>query len=188
VNTGNVCFANAVLQLLVHSPPFWDLFRGLGDLTGQHGTGGSETGASVTPLVDATVKFSDEFVYREELSMTQQLQQKAAKGKAREDEEGKKEHNVVDSFNPRYLYDTMKEKRLLKDLLDGQQQDADEFFRLYLDALDEELLGLFASVSCHKSVTAAPGVEERVVSGLSGLADVGKRGFTVRRLIPNSLP
>jgi hypothetical protein len=117
VNTGNVCFANAVLQLLVHSPPFWDLFRGLGDLTGQHGTGGSETGASVTPLVDATVKFSDEFVYREELSMTQQLQQKAAKGKAREDEEGKKEHNVVDSFNPRYLYDTMKEKRLLKDLL-----------------------------------------------------------------------
>ncbi|KAI0268541.1 hypothetical protein BGY98DRAFT_334976 [Russula aff. rugulosa BPL654] len=30
----NTCFANAVLQLLVNSPPFWNLFRELGDLKG----------------------------------------------------------------------------------------------------------------------------------------------------------
>ena len=117
VNTGNICFANAMLQLLVHSPPFWDLFRELGDLTGQRGAGGPETGGSATPLLDATIKFSDEFVYKEELSMTEQLQQKAVKGKAREDEEEKKQHNVVDSFNPRYMYNAMREKKWLKDLL-----------------------------------------------------------------------
>jgi hypothetical protein len=112
-----MCFANAVLQLLVHSPPFWNLFRELSDMKRQHGAEVPETGGSSTPLVDATVKFSDEFVFKEELSMTQQPQQKAAKGKVTENEEGKKEHNVVDSFNPRHMYIAMKEKRRFKDLL-----------------------------------------------------------------------
>jgi hypothetical protein len=66
--------------------------------------------------VDAKVKFLDEFVYKEELLVTQQLQEKAARGKARENEEGKKEQ-VVDSFNPKYIFDAMKEKRQLKNLL-----------------------------------------------------------------------
>ena len=117
VNTGNICFANAVLQLLVHSPPFWNLFRELSDMKRQHGAEVPETGGSSTPLVDATVEFSDEFVYKEALSITQQLQQKAAKGKVTENEEGKKEHIVVDSFNTRHMYIAMKEKRRLKDLL-----------------------------------------------------------------------
>ncbi|KAH9995033.1 hypothetical protein BJV77DRAFT_268263 [Russula vinacea] len=131
-----------------------------------------ETGGVATLLVDATAKFCDEFVYKDELSVTQQLQQNSARGKARENEEGKKEPNDVDSFNPRYMYDVMKEMRRLKDLLDGQQQDAEEFFRFYLDTLDAELL---ASISRHKLATVAPGVEEREVSGQ---ADAGKRGFT----------
>ena len=116
VNIGSMCPENAVFQLLVHSPPFWNLFRELDNLKGQHG-GGPETGSSATPLMDATIKFCDEFVYEEELSMTQQFQQQAARGEVRRIEEGKKEHNVVDSFNPRYMYDAMKEKRQLKDFL-----------------------------------------------------------------------
>lgn len=39
VNTGSMCFANAVLQLLVHPSPFWNLFRKLGDLKEQCGAG-----------------------------------------------------------------------------------------------------------------------------------------------------
>jgi hypothetical protein len=87
-------------------------------LMGQQGpSGGQEAGGSATPLVDAKAKFLDEFVYKEEHSVTQQLQPSAAKIKARESEEKKKEHDVVDSFNPRYLYDAMKEKRQLRYLL-----------------------------------------------------------------------
>jgi hypothetical protein len=37
VNTGNMCFANAVLQLLVNSRPFWNLFSEMNDLKGQRG-------------------------------------------------------------------------------------------------------------------------------------------------------
>jgi hypothetical protein len=59
-------FSNAVLQLLVHTPPFWELFREFGRLVGQRGRGDDqESGGVQTPLVDATVRFSEEFVYEE---------------------------------------------------------------------------------------------------------------------------
>jgi ubiquitin carboxyl-terminal hydrolase 10 len=117
-----MCSANAVLQLLVHSPPFWNLFRELGDLKGQRGSGGLENGGGATPLVDATVRFFEEFMFKEkEPPPTQQSPQQAAGGKLREDEE----HNPVDSFEPTYMYDAMKEKRQLKNLLvRSRDQDA----------------------------------------------------------------
>ena len=114
VNTGSMCFANAVLQLLVHSPPLWTLFRGLGGLTGQRGVGGMETGSEATPLLDATMRFLEEFVFKEEPPPSHQ---EFAGGKMREGEDAMKEHNAVNSFEPTYMYDAMKEKRLLKYLL-----------------------------------------------------------------------
>ena len=111
VNTERMCFANAVLQLLVHSPPFWNLFRELGDLKGRRGAGGPKNDGITTPLLDATVRFLEEFLLKEkELPQTQ----RAATEKLREDEE---EHNSVDSFEPTYVHDVMKKKRQLKNLL-----------------------------------------------------------------------
>jgi Ubiquitin carboxyl-terminal hydrolase len=125
VNSENNCFANAVLQLLVHCPPFFSLFRDRGRLMGQQGPGqGLETGGA-TPLADAMVKLLDEFVYKEERFVTQRPQQNPEKGEERRNEEGKKEHDVAGSFNPRYMYDAMKEKRQLKPLLVcSRNQDA----------------------------------------------------------------
>ena len=117
VNTGNVSFANSMLQVLVYSPLFRNLFREVGDLKGQHGAGGLENGGSATPLVDATIRFFEEFVFKDGPPPTQQPPPQAAGGKLREDEEAKKEHNVVDSFEPTYVYDAMKEKGQLKILL-----------------------------------------------------------------------
>ncbi|KAN0126423.1 hypothetical protein V8E52_000063 [Russula decolorans] len=68
-----------------------------------------------------------------------------------QDEEKGKEKNVVDSFEPTYLYDAMNEKSQLKDLLDGEDQDAKEFLDLYLAVLDEELLPRLTSISDYKS-------------------------------------
>jgi ubiquitin carboxyl-terminal hydrolase 10 len=104
----------AVLQLLVHSPPFWDLVRELSDLKGRRGAGGPETAGSATPLLDATVRFFEEFEFKEkEPPPTQRSPQRAAGRKPRKDEKGKKEHNAV----PTYMYDAMKEKRQLKGLI-----------------------------------------------------------------------
>jgi hypothetical protein len=112
-----MCFANAVLQLLVHSPPFWNLSRVLGDLKGRHG-GGSETGGGVTPLVDATVRsrvrsFMD-FTLEVEPPPTKQSLQRSARERQGDAEEGT---NTVDSFESTYIYDAMKEKRKLKNCL-----------------------------------------------------------------------
>jgi Family of unknown function (DUF6535)/Ubiquitin carboxyl-terminal hydrolase len=115
VNTGNICFANAVLHLLVNLPPFWNVFRELGDLKAQRGAGLPETGDGATPLLDATVRFFKEFSVGEGSHSTQQRSQPATGGTSRADEE-KKGDNVVDSFQPTYLYDAMKEKRQLAPL------------------------------------------------------------------------
>jgi ubiquitin carboxyl-terminal hydrolase 10 len=116
VNTGNVCFANAVLHLLVNLPPFRNLFRELGDLIEQRGARVRETGSSATPLVDATVRFIKEFIVQEESPSTQQQSQPAAGGTSRPEEE-REDDNVLDSFEPTYMYDAIKEKRQLKPLL-----------------------------------------------------------------------
>ena len=112
VNTRSICFANAVLQLLVHSPPFLNMFRELNDPKGQRGVEDLETEGRSTPLLDATIKFFGEFVLREEPPTAQQV----AAGKLMEDQ-AKKVHNAADSFGPSYLYGAMKGKRQLKGLL-----------------------------------------------------------------------
>jgi Family of unknown function (DUF6535) len=108
VNSGNMCSANAVLHLFVHTPPFRNLFRGLGDLKGKRG-GGPETCSGATPLVDAMVRFFEEFVVKE--PPMQQPPQRAAGGNPSEDEDATKEHNVV---NPTNMYDAMKKKGRLE--------------------------------------------------------------------------
>ena len=116
VNSGSMCFVNAVLQLLVYSPPFWNLFEELGNLKGQREARGAETSGDATPLVGATVRFFEEFMIKEELPPTQQPTPQAAGGQPREEGVIKKD-NAVDSFEPTYMYDAIKEKRQLKHLL-----------------------------------------------------------------------
>ena len=111
VNTGNICFANTVLQLLVSCPPFRNLFRELGGTKWQRGARVPEAGGGVTPLVDATVRFFKEFIVDEESPSTQRQPQPATGGISRADED------IIDSFEPTYLYDVIKEKRQLKLLL-----------------------------------------------------------------------
>ena len=75
-----------------------------------------ETGVSATPLVNATVMFFEEFVFKEKKPPpTQQPPYLAVREILGEYEEEKEDHNAVDSFEPMYMYDAMKEKSQLKD-------------------------------------------------------------------------
>ena len=60
------CFANAVLQLLVHSPPLRNLFRELRDLKCKRREGDplAEAGGSAKPLVDAMMRFQRNLCFR----------------------------------------------------------------------------------------------------------------------------
>jgi ubiquitin carboxyl-terminal hydrolase 10 len=124
-----MCFANAVLQLLVHSPPSWNLFRELCEFKEQRGAlEFPETGGGATPLVDTTIRFFEEFTFNEkEPHSAQQPPQHSTGGISRQGEEKEKDNSVVDSFEPTYLYDAMKESRLLKTLLVGSHTHAAPF-------------------------------------------------------------
>ena len=94
-NQGNMYFTNALLQLLVYCPPFWNLFSDLGrrmGQTGQRGQGGQQTSGGTTLLVDATIRLLDEFAYKDEGVGTE-------------------------PFTPMYLYDAMKKNTQFKSML-----------------------------------------------------------------------
>jgi ubiquitin carboxyl-terminal hydrolase 10 len=80
---------------------------------GQRGPGIPETGGGATPLLDATMRFFKEFIAHESSPSTQEQSQPATGGTLTAQEE----NNLVDSFEPTYMYDAMKEKRQLKPLL-----------------------------------------------------------------------
>ncbi|KAN0105390.1 putative ubiquitin carboxyl-terminal hydrolase 3 [Russula decolorans] len=150
-----------LIQLPV--PRFHTYVLELDDLKGQRGAGVPDSGGGATPLVDATVRFVKEFIVEEESPSTQS---QPATGRA----------SRADSFEPTYMYDAMQEKRQLKPLLDGQQQDAEEFLCLYLDALEEEVPALLASISGRLSASTALEVEKREVSQ-SDQTEVRIQGF-----------
>jgi ubiquitin carboxyl-terminal hydrolase 10 len=106
VNSGNMCFANAVLQVLVYTPPFYKLFSDLDKLLVGPVVGQKQKG---TPLVDAVVSFLKEFVIEEEKKPTQTGGRGHGKGKEIDREE--QEETVIDSFLPTYVYDATKENR-----------------------------------------------------------------------------
>ena len=65
-------------------------------------------------------------------------------------------------------------------LKDGQQQDAEVFLGVFLDALDEELAKLYTYISTHKPASA-PSVElEGETRSAVGKTEVGKRDYMVR--------
>ena len=94
-----MCFANAVLQILIYCPPFYRLFVELGKhLTGPV-VGAQKEGGKATPLVDATIEFLREFYPTDVNSKV--------KGK----EVDREEEDDQQSFIPMYVYDAMKEKK-----------------------------------------------------------------------------
>jgi hypothetical protein len=92
------------------------MFRELDELK-RRGAEDGETGGYAMPLVDATVRFLEEFMFKEEPPPARQPSLPGEGRTSGEDEEKGKEKNVADSFEPTYLYDAMNEKSQLKDLL-----------------------------------------------------------------------
>lgn len=157
INTGNMCFANAVLQVLIYCPPFWRLFHDLAKFIDSPAD--DDISNSKAPLVDATVRFLKEFIPKTKSTSE-------GKGKAVErpiNGHTDEQDNLMDSFIPTYVYDALKEKKRFDHmrvslhlgypshspdfLQGGHQEDAEEFLGFYLDTLEEELLSISSSLA-----------------------------------------
>ncbi|ESK98263.1 ubiquitin c-terminal hydrolase [Moniliophthora roreri MCA 2997] len=176
-NTGNMCFANSVLQVLLYCEPFWNMFIQLGELLPE----GEEEHA----LARATADFIRDFLPMED----------RRKGKERavekEDEEWD-EAEEAEAFIPTYVYDALRTKKRFDGLVGGGvigqgqgQEDAEEFLGFYLDTLEEELLALGddKTTMTAATTTAKPTVMEQHTEQEQPVGDgwleVGKKNRTV---------
>ncbi|KLO14197.1 cysteine proteinase [Schizopora paradoxa] len=158
VNTGNMCFANAVLQVLVYCSPFYRFFAELG----KYIEAKKSKQVNSTPLVDATIDFLEEFGPRERDSFS--------------DGYGSDEFDGIDSFIPSGIYDAMKGHKRFENMGGGQQEDAEEFFGFFMDTLEEELLSLLDSDQTKKT---APSSAEPSLTNDDGWVEVGKKNKQV---------
>ena len=98
VNSGNMCFANAVLQVLVYCPPFYRLFTELAKyLPGPSPSDSKKPVDNRISLTTGTIEFLKEF---------NPLSEKERK---RREEDG--EDVFLDSFTPVSVYDAMRAKK-----------------------------------------------------------------------------
>lgn len=107
-NTGNICYMNAVLQVLLYCEPFNRLFKVI-----ELKTIGSLSTKSGTPLMDTTINFFKEFATKQ--------QQPGPK-----------------ALSPEKFYFQLIKLPKFSHLKWGQQEDAEEFLGYFLDGLHEE--------------------------------------------------
>ncbi|KAK0482621.1 hypothetical protein IW261DRAFT_1468778 [Armillaria novae-zelandiae] len=184
INTGNMCFANSVLQILLYCPPFFKLFYELGRLVGT----GSKI-LSEAHLTEATMTFLKEFFEEEKEEEKNAGSSTTARGKGKEKMTVNDDDWERESFIPTYVYDALKEKKRFDHMRGGHQEDAEEFLGFYLDTLEEELLSVLQSITSQNNSghTLIEEKEEDTPTQDDGWLEVGKRNRSVvTRTIKNT--
>jgi len=129
LNRSNWCFVNAILQALLASPPFYNMMKSLSTVVLPF-----KKEKSKTPMMDSILEFISEFSVLD----THQINKPQKKDKNR-----KKEEIVTGiSLEPIYVYNMLlnREDETFK-VIEGRQEDAEEFLSFLLNGLSDEMLG-----------------------------------------------
>ncbi|KAH7325858.1 hypothetical protein B0I35DRAFT_474590 [Stachybotrys elegans] len=124
INTGNMCYMNSVLQVLVFCLPF---HRFLDQVSKR----AAHSFKSDTPLIDAMIMFMHEYRVIKSASSTDQLQSSL---KAEDLEK------YGEPFTPEFVYEAIRQLSRFASMRRGHQQDAEEFLGFLLQSLDDECI------------------------------------------------
>ncbi|MBW0538594.1 hypothetical protein O181_078309 [Austropuccinia psidii MF-1] len=130
INNGNICFANAILQVLVHSPPFYNLLNHLDQIL-------PLLLKSQNPLLMASLDFLKKF----KSINPSQLSKSKIISNSNSSLNFTSNSNLPqsDPFIPLSIWSATKNYPKFNLMRSGQQQDAQEFLCLFLDTLDQEI-------------------------------------------------
>ncbi|QIW99062.1 hypothetical protein AMS68_004580 [Peltaster fructicola] len=126
VNTGNMCYMNSILQVLVFCVPFFNFLD-------QVRTRTVHSMKSETPLLDAMIMFMRELKVLASAGDLDSLR-KTLKPEQLE--------KYGDPITPEYIYDALKHLPRFQSMRRGHQQDAEEFLGFVLEGLHDECVAV----------------------------------------------
>lgn len=143
VNTGNMCYMNSVLQVLVFCIPFYDFLD-------QVGKKAVHNFKSDTPLIDAMIMFMREFPTLDSATTSEDLQKKIKTSQL---------EKFGDAFTPDFVYDVIRTLPRFASMRRGHQQDAEEFLGFLLEGLHDECVSVMKAAADAAAKTAASSEE-----------------------------
>ncbi|XP_049819082.1 ubiquitin carboxyl-terminal hydrolase 10 isoform X2 [Aethina tumida] len=132
INQSNYCFINSILQALIACVPMYNLLIGLSSLIT------SNEKRKPTPVIDGLCRFVTEFKH---LPAGQRVGRKTDKGQ----KNGAGPQIMCEMpFEAGWIYKLL--NRIRPDLVEGRQEDAEEFLGCLLNGLSDEMLELIKLV------------------------------------------
>ncbi|KAI9656289.1 MAG: hypothetical protein M1821_004952 [Bathelium mastoideum] len=148
VNTGNMCYMNSILQVLVFCVPFYDFLDQLGKRA-------VHNFKSDTPLVEAMIMFMREFNIIDSAVSVEQLRMRLKDNELEQ---------YGEAFAPEYVYDVIKQLPRFSSMRRGHQQDAEEFLGFLLEGLHDECAVIMKDVSQETVTPLSPSESSFVTS------------------------
>ncbi|KAH8911695.1 cysteine proteinase [Coniochaeta sp. PMI_546] len=138
INTGNMCYMNSVLQVLLFCIPFYDFLDQVGKKV-------AYSFKSDTPLVDAMIMFQREFNVIASAGNAELLRKKLKIDEL---------ERYGEPFSPDFIYDAIRKLPRFASMRRGHQQDAEEFLGFLLEGLHDECAQVIRSTLQAESLSA----------------------------------
>ncbi|XP_050311738.1 ubiquitin carboxyl-terminal hydrolase 10 [Anthonomus grandis grandis] len=152
INKSNYCYINSILQALIACPPLYNLLNGLADSITSNAT------RKPTPVIDGMCKFVREYKH---LPANMRVNNRGTGGGKKD---AKKEQgtsiNTDVPFEASWIYKILRD--LQTGLVEGRQEDAEEFLGCLLNQLSDEMLELIKLVEDE----SGGGGEKKVVAAV----------------------
>jgi len=180
-NRSNWCFVNSILQALLACPPLYNLLRSLPN------TGWLAGGKSKTPMLDTLSQFVSEFS-----PLDLQVNKPLSGSGGKKGRNLKKEDVVTGvSLEPSYIYKMLLELEGTFKVVEGRQEDAEEFLTCLLNGLSEEMQALIKHATPDEEVNGENdnGQGEEVEEDDDDWQEVGAKGKScITRRIAENIP